>query len=532
MLRDIAADSTVEQPGPELEQRGPELEQRGPELEQRGPELEQPGAEVAQAGLLGAGAAAPEASAAAVASEHAVVAVVGLGYVGLPTAIALRNAGCRIVGLDSSHKRLAQIRAGEAELLDSERVSLSGHLEGDGFVLTDSSEALNAADLVLICVPTPIDEWRSPDPRALRAACASVVRHARPEQTIVLTSTTYVGCTRELLVQPLAERGLHAGENVFVAFAPERIDPGVDEHSQTGTPRVLGGVSETCFRRAAAVLRHTCERLHRVTSPEAAEMVKLYENTFRAVNIALAFEIAEACNAHGLDPIEVTEGAASKPYGFMPHYPSAGVGGHCIGVDPYYLVHPLRGRGRPATVAEQGLRKLAARPRHIVCRAHELLVESGQSLAGARVLVVGASYKPGVADAREAPAREIVERPRSGRVAPRRGGPSRVVLLAGRVALSSDASHLYLIKSISEYFGSGHRSSAISFSSRSDTSLTSSIAPTTESRMYSASFCGPSGWFSSRFASSSFVIAKCSSLTSGSTSPTRSSIPLRRSSLR
>jgi nucleotide sugar dehydrogenase len=391
MLRDIAVDSTVEQPA-------------------AGAEIELVGARAATTGTLVSGAAVSEVSADAVSSEHAVVAVVGLGYVGLPTAIALRNAGCRIVGLDSSQERLAQIRGGEAELLDAERESLSGHLEGDGFVLTDRSEALNAADLVMICVPTPIDEWRTPDPRALQAACASVVRHARPEQTIVLTSTTYVGCTRELLVQPLAERGLHAGENVFVAFAPERIDPGVDEHSQTTTPRVLGGVSETCFRRAAAVLRHTCERLHRVTSPEAAEMVKLYENTFRAVNIALAFEIAEACNAHGLDPIEVTEGAASKPYGFMAHYPSAGVGGHCIGVDPYYLVHPLRGRGRPAAVAEQGLRKLAARPRHIVCRAHEMLVESGQSLSGARVLVVGASYKPGVADAREAPAREIVER--------------------------------------------------------------------------------------------------------------------------
>jgi UDP-N-acetyl-D-glucosamine dehydrogenase len=343
-------------------------------------------------------------------TEHAVVAVVGLGYVGLPTAVALRNAGCRIVGLDNSAERLAQIRAGQAELLDAERASLSEHLGGDGFVLTDRSEALNAADLVLICVPTPIDEWRTPDPRALRAACASVVRHARPEQTIVLTSTTYVGCTRELLVGPLAERGLIAGENVFVAFAPERIDPGVDEHSQTSTPRVLGGVSETCARRAAAVLRHTCERLHRVSSPEAAEMVKLYENTFRAVNIALAFELAEACHEHGLDPIEVTEGAATKPYGFMAHYPSAGVGGHCIGVDPYYLVHPLRRRGRPAGVAEQGLRKLAARPRHIVCRAHETLVESGQSLSGSRVLVVGASYKPGVADAREAPSREIVRR--------------------------------------------------------------------------------------------------------------------------
>lgn len=381
MLRDIASDTTVERMG----------------------------AEVEPADALAVRVAALEPPA-AVASEHAVVAVVGLGYVGLPTAIALRNAGCRIVGLDSSPERLAQIRSGEAELLDSERDSLSGHLEGDGFVLTDRSEALNAADLVMICVPTPIDEWRTPDTRALQGACASVVRHARPEQTIVLTSTTYVGCTRELLVEPLAERGLHAGEDVFVAFAPERIDPGVDEHSQTTTPRVLGGVSETCARRAAAVLRHTCERLHRVSSPEAAEMVKLYENTFRAVNIALAFEIAEACSVHGLDPIEVTEGAASKPYGFMAHYPSAGVGGHCIGVDPYYLVHPLRRRGCPATVAEQGLRKLAARPRHVVCRAHETLVEAGQSLSGARVLVVGASYKPGVADAREAPAREIVRR--------------------------------------------------------------------------------------------------------------------------
>jgi nucleotide sugar dehydrogenase len=369
--------------------------------------IEQVAGKVEQAGALATHAAAVDVSSA---SEHVVVAVVGLGYVGLPTAIALRNAGCRIIGLDTSRERLAQIRSGAAELLDSERECLSEHVEGDGFVLTDSSEALNAADLVLICVPTPVDDRRVPDARVLEAACASVVRHARPEQTIVLTSTTYVGCTRELLVQPLAERGLRVGEDIFVAFAPERIDPGVDEHSQTSTPRVLGGVSETCFHRAAAVLRHTCARLHRVSSPEAAEMVKLYENTFRAVNIALSFELAEACHGYGLDPIEVTDGAATKPYGFLAHYPSAGVGGHCIGVDPHYLLHPLREAGRPAKVAEEGLRKLAGRPRHIVWRAHEMLVEAGQSLAGSRVLVVGASYKPGVADAREAPAREIVER--------------------------------------------------------------------------------------------------------------------------
>ncbi len=345
--------------------------------------------------------------------EHAVVAVVGLGYVGLPTAIALRGAGARIIGIDVSSSRLQQIRDGRAELLSAEQDDLRNHLDGDGFVLTERIDALTAADMVLICVPTPIDAQRRPDPQSLRRACAEVVRHARQGQTLVLTSTTYVGTTRELLIEPLAERGLRAGEDVFVAFAPERIDPGVPDHAQLRTPRVLGAVSETCFRRAAELLRHTCERLHRVSSPEAAEMVKLYENTFRAVNIALAFEISEACRTLELDPIEVTDAAASKPYGFMAHYPSAGVGGHCIGVDPHYLLHPLRERGRPATIAEEALRKLAGRPRHVVWRAHELLVELGGRLQESRVLVVGASYKPGVADSREAPAMEIIERLRN-----------------------------------------------------------------------------------------------------------------------
>jgi UDP-N-acetyl-D-glucosamine dehydrogenase len=341
-------------------------------------------------------------------AEHAVVAVVGLGYVGLPTAIALRNAGCRIVGIDISPERLRTIRSGQAELLPSERESLSAHLSADGFLLTDQIAALDAADLVLICVPTPVDERHRPAPEILREACAAVVAHARPGQTLVLTSTTYVGTTRELLVQPLAERGMVVGEDVFVAFAPERIDPGVADHEQLLTPRVVGAVSESCFRRAAELLRHTCKSIYRVSSPEAAEMVKLYENTFRAVNIALAFEMAEACRVHGLEPIEITDGAATKPYGFLAHYPSAGVGGHCIAVDPHYLTHPLRERGRPATVAEEALRKLAGRPRHVAARAHEVLVELSRRLSEARVLVVGVSYKPGVGDTREAPARELI----------------------------------------------------------------------------------------------------------------------------
>jgi len=340
--------------------------------------------------------------------EQAVVAVVGLGYVGLPTAIALRAAGARIIGIDTSEERLQEIRAGEAELLASEQEQLGSYLQDGGFSLTDRAEAIEAADLVLVCVPTPVDEARRPDPLALERACAAVVEHARAGQTFVLTSTSYVGATRRLLVEPLEQRGLRAGEEVFVAFAPERIDPGVGEHIQLNTPRVIGGVSESCRRQASSLLSHTCSELHPVSSPEGAEMVKLYENTFRALNIALSFEIAEACREHGLDPLEVTEAAASKPFGFMAHYPSAGVGGHCIGVDPHYLTFPLRERGRPASLVEEAMRKLAGRPGQIVQRAREMLGDEGRELEGSRVLVVGVSYKPGVADCREAPAIEII----------------------------------------------------------------------------------------------------------------------------
>jgi len=345
--------------------------------------------------------------------EHvaqAVVAVVGLGYVGLPTAIALRTAGARIIGIDISAERLEEIRSGGAELLATEQEQLASYLQDGGFSLTDHAAALEAADLVLVCVPTPVDEGRRPQPLALERACEAVVAHARAGQTFVLTSTSYVGATRQLLVEPLRLRGLEAGKDVFVAFAPERIDPGVSDHVQLSTPRVIGGVSESCRRQASTLLRHTCSELHPVSSPEGAEMVKLYENTFRALNIALSFEIAEACREHGLDPVEVTEAAASKPFGFMAHYPSAGVGGHCIGVDPHYLAHPLRERGRPASLVEEAMRKLAGRPGQIVQRAREMLADEDRELETSRVLVVGVSYKPGVADSREAPAVEIISR--------------------------------------------------------------------------------------------------------------------------
>jgi UDP-N-acetyl-D-glucosamine dehydrogenase len=332
------------------------------------------------------------------------VAVVGMGYVGLPTAIALGVAGHPVIGLDVSARRLAAIAAGAAELLDHEQAQLAGQLEEGSLALTADPADLAAADAIIIAVPTPVDEDRRPDLRPLRGACETVVDHARKGQTIILTSTTSIGSTRRLLVEPLAHRGLVAGEDVFVAFAPERIDPGVKAHAQQATPRVVGGVSEECFTHAARVLRHTCSAIHAVSSPEAAEMAKLMENTFRATNIALAFEFAEAARIYGLDAVEVIDAAATKPYAFMAHYPSAGVGGHCIPVDPYYLLEPLRADGVDTPVIAAAMDQVARRPGRFVQRA---LAEVA-GIEDPRVLVVGVTYKPGLGDLRESAALEIV----------------------------------------------------------------------------------------------------------------------------
>jgi UDP-N-acetyl-D-glucosamine dehydrogenase len=336
------------------------------------------------------------------------VAVIGLNQAGLPSALALRRAGFRVAGIDTSSSRLADIRSSRAEALGVSCEELRERLVDPEFVLGNELEAVDSAAAVLIFVPAVLDAQRHPSLEALRRTCAAVVQHARAGQTIVLTSASHVGATRELLVEPLEQRGLRVGDDVFVAFSPERADPGVPEHAQLQVPRVVGGVSERCFAHASQVLRHVSDSLHRVSSPETAEMVKLYESTFRAVNIALAFEMADACRLQQVDPVEVTGAAATKPFGFMPHHPSAGVGGHGVAVDPQSLLHPLRERGRPALLAEEAMRTVAARPRRVAMRAHELLQRSGERLRDARVLVVGATYKPGVADCTGAPAIEIM----------------------------------------------------------------------------------------------------------------------------
>lgn len=342
------------------------------------------------------------------ASSGGTVAVIGLGYVGLPTTLSLLDNGSRVIGLDVSVQRLDAIWAGDVDLGAFDLARLLTHLGSPSWELTDDAERLRLADTVVICVPTPVTQRLVPDLRALQTACEVVVRHARRGQTLVLTSTTYVGCTRDLLIEPLTARGLHPGQDVFVAFSPERINPGVDQHSPATTPRVVGGLTEQCTARAAAALRRTCPQVHPVSSPEAAELTKLLENTFRAVNIALANEVADIAGHLGLSAREVLDAAATKPYGFMPFQPGPGVGGHCIPCDPHYLLWQLRGQRVAAPLIDAAMTGIALRPGRVVSRLGDLLAASGQALRGAAVHVVGVAYKPGVADIRESPALEII----------------------------------------------------------------------------------------------------------------------------
>jgi UDP-N-acetyl-D-glucosamine dehydrogenase len=352
--------------------------------------------------------ASPAAGAAQRYVEPASVAIVGLGYVGLPTALGLHDSSLTVHGVDVSAARVAAVRSGAVDLTQADRERLTRALAGEHFHTGTDDAAVGSADVVVICVPTGLDRHLSPDLGPIRSACHNVVERARAGQTIILTSTSYAGTTRDLLTEPLRRRGFTIGQDVFVAFSPERIDPGVAHHTQSTTPRVVGGETPQCTARASAVLRRLTNQVHPVSTPATAEMTKLYENTFRAVTLALANEFAEICGTLSLDPIEVTTAAATKPYGFLAVDPGPGVGGHCIPCDPHYLLWQLRKvRGR-APLTEQAMASIAGRPRQVVNRAVELLSDSGTGLRGARVIVVGVTYKPGVQDLRESTALEIL----------------------------------------------------------------------------------------------------------------------------
>jgi nucleotide sugar dehydrogenase len=337
------------------------------------------------------------------------VAIVGLGYVGLPTALAYHGSNSRVLALDVSERRIEVIKSNTADLLDVDRARLLVALDHPGFVLSTNPDDLRRAAAVIVCVPTPVDEHLIPDLSILKAATQMVVDQAVPGQVLMLTSTSYVGCTDDLLVKPLMSRGFTVGSDLFVAFSAERIDPGNASFDHDEVPRVVGGATAECEEEATKLLLRYVTNVHRVRSLAAAEMTKLLENTFRAVNIALANEFADICRSLDLNIADVVDAASTKPYGYMAFLPGPGVGGHCIPCDPHYLLWQLRKQRIAAPMITQAMVEIAARPNRVVDRVQEVLSGAGFGMMGTRVLVVGISYKPDVADLRESPALEILD---------------------------------------------------------------------------------------------------------------------------
>jgi UDP-N-acetyl-D-glucosamine dehydrogenase len=342
-------------------------------------------------------------------TRTACVSVIGLGYVGLSLAVELARAGFMVRGIDLDLERVTLVNRGESYLVDVPAETLAP-LVADRrlYASTTFDEAANA-DALIICVPTPLRKSKEPDMSYILSAVEHLVPHLRPGQLMVLESTTYPGTTEEVVQPRLEVKGLVIGRDFFLAFSPERVDPGNKRFTTANIPKVVGGVTAACTRLAAALYQQVTSKVFEVSSPRVAETAKLLENTFRSVNIALANELAFACRKIGVDPWEVIDAAATKPFGFMPFYPGPGIGGHCIPVDPLYLSWKVRLTGYEAQFIALADQINRAMPEHVVALVTDALNDRGRALRGAGVLVLGVTYKADVNDVREAPALEIIE---------------------------------------------------------------------------------------------------------------------------
>ncbi|MBI2204621.1 MAG: nucleotide sugar dehydrogenase [Candidatus Rokubacteria bacterium] len=337
------------------------------------------------------------------------VGVVGLGYVGLPLAVAFAESGASVVGVDLDAARVARITAGESFIEDVPSDALGPLVRSGRLRATDDWKVLRDADAIVICVPTPLGKSREPDISFIVGAADSVARIIRRGQLVVLESTTYPGTTQEVLLPRFEAQGLEAGKDFFLAFSPERIDPGNTQFTLREIPKVVGGFTPACGELAALLYGRVSRQVVPVGSPETAELVKLYENTFRSVNIALVNEFAIMSRKLGIDVWEVIRAAATKPFGFMPFYPGPGLGGHCLPSDPYYLSWKVRLEGyepRFITFADEINRQM---PHYVIEMIADALNERERSVKGARILVLGVAYKANVADTRDSPALEIID---------------------------------------------------------------------------------------------------------------------------
>jgi UDP-N-acetyl-D-glucosamine dehydrogenase len=340
--------------------------------------------------------------------RSALIGIVGLGYVGLPLAMEFARAGFRVLGFDVSNGAVDGLNAGRSHVQDVPNAELAAFVKAGKFAATTDLARLREPDVVSICVPTPLSKTKDPDVSYVLAATNSVKLTLRRGQLIVLESTTYPGTTRELMLPALESTGLKVGEDFFLAFSPERVDPGNPTWNTHNTPKVVGGITETCRRVSMAVYQPAIERLVPMSSCEAAELVKILENTFRSVNIGLVNEMAIVCDKLGVDVWEVIEAAATKPFGFMKFTPGPGVGGHCIPLDPHYLAWKMRTLNYRTRFIELAGEINAAMPEYWVARAVDLLNDQGKAARGSQVLVIGVAYKKDIGDIRESPALDVI----------------------------------------------------------------------------------------------------------------------------
>ena len=341
-------------------------------------------------------------------TRRANVAVIGLGYVGLPLAVEFAKAGFRVTGVEVDRHRASAIAAGRSYIPDVPSGELAELVRSAHLRVSGDFRVLAKSDAIIICVPTPLRKTREPDISFILAAAEQVAQTAHRGQAIILESTTYPGTTEETILPKLEAKGLKVGENFFLAFSPERIDPGNPLFTTKNIPKVVGGVTKRCTQIVRLLYSQVIDTVIPVSSPKAAEMVKLLENTFRAVNIGLVNEIALVCDRFGLDVWEVIEAARTKPFGFMAFYPGPGLGGHCLPSDPIYLSWKARMHGFEARFIELAAQVNGYMPQHVVDKVIGALNRRRRALRGARVLVLGVAYKRDVNDTRDAPSIEII----------------------------------------------------------------------------------------------------------------------------
>jgi UDP-N-acetyl-D-glucosamine dehydrogenase len=335
------------------------------------------------------------------------VGIIGLGYVGLPLAVTFAEEQCDVVAVDADPRKIELLSRGESYIEDIPSQRLQAAL--GRITVTTRYEELSGTDAVLVCVPTPLSANREPDLGPLVDCMRSLAGVLKAGQLVVLESTTYPGTTRERVAPLLEQSGMVAGNDFHLAFSPERVDPGRTDFTMRTTPKVLGGLTGACAERAQALYELVCDRVVRVSSPEAAELTKLLENIFRSVNIALVNELAMLTDRMGIDVWEVVEAAATKPYGFMRFEPGPGMGGHCLPVDPFYLSWRAREFDMSTEFIELAGKVNQQMPYHCVAKVQRALNEAGKAVSGSRIAVLGVSYKPGVGDVRESPALKILE---------------------------------------------------------------------------------------------------------------------------